>query len=169
MTRLKYSYKTVLFFVLFFLATTVQAQTGNHNNEDKGAAIQRMLDTKTFVFKAQTALPLRGQVLQLTSEYDMRLAGDTLIAFLPYFGRAFSAPMSTTEGGINFTTTSFGYNVQPKKRNKGWNVVLTPTDARDTRQLMLNVNKSGFATLLVTSNNRQPISFNGYVTDKSKR
>ena len=38
-----------------------------------------------------------------------------------------------------------------------------------TFRLTLDVSSDGYASLQVTSNNRQPISFNGYVTERKKK
>jgi hypothetical protein len=129
-------------------------------DEDR-ASIQKMIESKNFVFKAQTVLPQRGSVRQLTSDYDLRLLGDSVVSFLPFFGRAYVAPIGSSEGGIKFTSTDFSYVIKNKK--KGWDITILPKDTRDVRQLFLNVTESGYARLQVISNNRDGIAYNGYI------
>lgn len=129
--------------------------------DDKAQQIKNLIESKNYVFKAQTVFPLGGRSRILTSDYDMRILGDSVVAYLPYFGRAYSAPIDPSEGGIHFTSTQYDYKVQFNK--KGWNITILPKDTRDARELSLNVTQSGYATLVVNSNNRQPISFNGYI------
>ncbi|MCS3794954.1 hypothetical protein GGD38_000292 [Chitinophagaceae bacterium OAS944] len=52
------------------------------------------------------------------------------------------------------------------RKKGGWNVTITPKDVQDPRQLTMSIFDNGTASVVVTSYNRQPISFNGYVTDK---
>jgi hypothetical protein len=111
---------------------------------------------------------LGGRFRQLnTSEYDLRIAGDSVISYLPYFGRAYSAPLDPSKSGIQFTSTNFKYEQSPRKKG-GWNILIEPKDANDVRQLTLLVTESGSASLQVISNNRQSISFNGYVAEKNR-
>lgn len=126
--------------------------------EKNAVELQQMIDTKNFIFKAETVSPQSGRTRQLTQEYDLTLSGDKMICFLPYFGRAYSAPVGS-EGGIKFTSTDFNYDVKTVK--KGWEITMRPKDVTDVHQLYLTAFANGKATLQVTSNNRQNISFNG--------
>jgi hypothetical protein len=130
--------------------------------QDKDPALQQAVETKSFVFDAQTVLPAGEAARQISGErYELRVSSDSLMSDLPYFGRAYSAPLDG-EGGIHFTSTRFDYSYKPKKRG-GWDVSIHPKDVMDVRQFLLTISKDGYATLQAQSNNRQPISFNGQV------
>jgi hypothetical protein len=133
--------------------------------KDRKAEIKKIVEAQNYVFKAQTALPTAGAVRQLTSDYDLRVSKDTIVSDLPYFGRAYTAPLNPSEGPLQFTTTKFQYMVSNKKKG-GWNVTITPKDLTDPRELIMTIFDNGSASVVVNSNNRQPISFNGYVTAK---
>lgn len=153
-------------FLLVAIAIALLPQTGfAQNKKDKKAAIKNIVETRNYVFKAQTALPASGSTRQLTSDFDLRVSKDTIISDLPYFGRAYTAPMNPAEGSLRFTSTDFQYAATNKKKG-GWNVIITPKDLQDPRQLTLSIFDNGTASVVVTSYNRQPISFNGYVTAK---
>ena len=128
--------------------------------EKDAAGLQQMFDTKNFIFKAETANPQSGRMRQLTQEYDLTISRDKIVCFLPYYGRAYNAPVSS-EGGIKFTSSEFTYDLKQVK--KGWEVTMIPKDVTDVHQMYLTAFTNGRATLQVTSNNRQNISFNGYV------
>lgn len=121
--------------------------------------IEKNLQEKNFVFKAHSALPMRGSAIQLTSDYELRISGDTITTYLPYYGRAHSAPM-TSEGGIRFTSTNFQYKVT-KRKKESWLVRIQPLDTKDVREMSLQVTGSGYGVLQVSSNSRESISFNG--------
>ena len=103
----------------------------------------------------------------LTSVYDLKVSSDTVVSDLPYYGRAFVAPIDPAEGGIHFTSTQFTYTIKEKKKG-GWDVSIVPKDIHDVREMQLSVSEAGYATLQVTSNNRQLITFTGYLVAKNK-
>ncbi|MCW3081776.1 DUF4251 domain-containing protein [Segetibacter sp.] len=165
----KYLNKFFLLFVASLLCVhlTHAQKSKQDRKEEKMAIIESLVQSKNFVFVAQNALPSTGRNINLTTTYAVRLSSDTVVSDLPYFGRAFVAPMNPSEGGIHFTSTKFTYTTKEKKKG-GWEITILPTDTRDVRQMFLTVSQQGYATLQVLSNNRQSISFNGYITSRSK-
>jgi len=135
---------------------------------DKEAATKQLVESGRYVFIPQSALPLSGHVRQLTPDYNLVVTKDTLEAYLPYFGRAYSAPVNTTDGGIQFVSTSFEYTATPRKKS-GWDISIKPKDYREVQQMQLSVSETGYASLQVISTNRQAISFNGYITEVKKK
>jgi len=152
--------------ILFFMqACGVGAQVPK---KEKQNAVKSMVDSKDYVFKADYVIPMRGTSRSLTSDYDLAVSKDTVKAYLPFFGRAYTAPIDPTQGGIKFTSTDFNYQTKEKKKG-GWQVTIELKDADDVRQLMLDISENGYASLRVTSNNREAISFNGYIKERSIR
>ncbi len=150
-----------------FIAVAIASTAGTHaqNAKDKTEAIKQLVDGQHYVFIAQTALPMGGRIRQLTGvEYDLSVTKTSITAYLPYFGRAYSAPMDPSQSGIQFNSTAFNYTLTLRKKG-GWDVQIKPTDAGDVQQLSLTISTTGYATLQVTSNNRQAISFNGYIDE----
>ena len=171
---MKYTqYFTALFITCFAALTFSQYSTAQTNAEDKSSAkklaFKNMVDSQHFVFVAQSVTPLRGRFRNLTSEYDVRVSKDTLISYLPYFGRAYTAPLDPSETGLNFTSTNFSYSVAPGKK-KSWTITIKPKDYRDVQQFLFTVYDNGSASLNVTSVSRDPISFLGYIEkEKTKK
>jgi len=128
----------------------------------KAAAIKNLVDSQTYVFVAQTALPMSGRTRQLTTDYDLRVTKSSIVSYLPYFGRAYQAPIDPTKGGLQFTSKDFEYTATPGKKG-GWSIQIKPKDYRDVQQMTLSISDNGYGTLQVISTNRQPISFNGYI------
>ena len=132
--------------------------------ETDAATLKSILQNKNFTFRAQSAWPLQGTVVQLTAGYDMRVLQDSINAFLPYFGRAYTACYST-ENWIKFISKKFDYKLKEKHKG-GWELTIKPTDTRDITELTYSISTNGYATLQVISNNRQAISFYGIVEKK---
>jgi hypothetical protein len=138
----------------------------------KVAEIKKMIENGNYVFEANYAIPQTGESRQLTYPYDLRVTKDSVIAYLPYFGRAFLAPSptDTEDGGIKFTSTNFKY-VNEQHKKGGWDILIKPKDTniadwRDVQQLRLNISSEGYASLQVISSNRDPISFEGNIVAK---
>ncbi|MGE5521794.1 MAG: DUF4251 domain-containing protein [Candidatus Dadabacteria bacterium] len=149
-------------FLLLLIAISISSCS---TPKDSTSDIKPLITSKSYIFKAQTALPMGGSVVQLTSPYDLRVSRDSVVAYLPYYGRAYNIDPYSSEGGIKFTSTKFNYKVNEAKKG-GYQVTIVPTDQRDVRQLYLTVYPSGNASLQVSSNNRQPITFEGFVSAK---
>lgn len=152
---------TLLLFLLAFInpSSPLYAQA----TDDKATVIKNLIDSQNYVFKAQSAMPMSGRTRQLTSDYDVKVTKIQVVSYLPYFGRTYTAPINPSDGGIQFTSKDFDYTVSPRKKG-GWDIQIKPKDYRDVQQFSLSVSQNGYATLQVTSTNRQAISFNGYIT-----
>lgn len=164
-------YNKALLILLLALASFTNnygQETNNDKSKNKYAELQNLIISKNYVFVAQTVLPLSGRTINLTTPYDVKVSSDTVVSDLPYFGRAFVAPIDPSEGGIHFTSTHFDYNSKERKKG-GWDITILPKDAKDVRQMLLTVTESGYGTLQVISNNRQQISYNGYVMERKGR
>ena len=106
---------------------------------------------------------MTGKSVQLSPGYDLTVTKDRVTAYLPHFGRATTAPIDPTDGGIKFTSQSFVYNVKPRK-NGGWDVMIDLKDVATVTALTLTFFDNGSATLDVNSNQRDPISFKGTIS-----
>ena len=160
----KHFRKGLALLVSILTLTTYAQDSKKEREKAREDKVQSIINSKDFVFIAQTVVPTGGRTIYLNTAYSLRVSNDTLVADLPYFGRAYSAPINTTGGGIKLTSTEFDLKVQPRKKG-GWDILITPKDARDVRQLFLTASKSGSASLQVTSNNRQAISFSGFIKE----
>ena len=151
--------------VFFFLLLPVISPNIINAQDSKETNIQNLVETQQFVFKAETVSPLRGGTRHLTSDYELKVSKDSLIADLPYFGRAYSAPLDPSKGGIQFTSVNFQYKPEMRKKG-GWNVSIKPKDASGVQQISFIISSNGSATLQVISANRDAISFDGHIVPK---
>lgn len=128
------------------------------------STVSKLIESKNFIFKVQTVMPSGAGNIQVTSDYDIKLYGDSLVTYLPYFGRAYSSGYGDG-GGVNFTSTEFQYKSKTKKKG-GWEITIRPSDTKDVRQVFLSIGETGYGSLQVISNNRQTISYFGYIKAK---
>ena len=140
-----------------------QAQDDHHKKEtDKQAAIKEMIASRQYLFIAESATPMSGHTRQLTPDYTLNVKKDTVEAYLPYFGRAFTATIGSADVGIQFKSSDFEYTDREEK-DGGWNVTIKPKGVSDADLLVLHISTNGYTTLQVNSNMREMISFYGYI------
>lgn len=132
---------------------------------------QMILDTN-FVFHARNANPMAGGNIILNYNYTLTVKSDSIIGWLPYFGRSFSAPLNPSDGGVKFTTTKYKYDIKPNKKKSTYQIHIVPKDlsmfatVSDVQQIWMNVGTSGYATVQIVSNTRTPISYTGTIEKK---
>jgi hypothetical protein len=162
MKKLQLIFTTIIF--LFVLNSThVIAQSSKQQKQNqKEQKINDLIKSQHYSFIPQTVLPSRGPSKTLTYDYELKIKNDTLISYLPYFGRAYSVSIASTENPLDFKTTDFTYNITDQK-NGGWDILIKTKNTGDPRQLILSVSKDGYASLQIISTNRESISFNGYI------
>jgi hypothetical protein len=156
--------RSIRFLLSAFLLSFLFSQCSSSKKAVKLTSdeINSMVNSSQFVFVADRVTPLRGRSRFLTSYYDVVVKKDSLTTFLPFFGRAFQAPMDPSKGGIQFTSTNFTYNVTTKNNNE-WNVLIKPNDYQDVQQLYFNIFDNGTASLNVVNSQRDGISFSGHI------
>ena len=163
----KYSFSVIISALLLALLLPA-GMMAQKKDSIKAAAIREMVTNQQYTFKAQTASPLAGRLRQLTTDYDLKVSKEQIVAYLPYFGRAYSAPLDPSKGGIQFTSKDFDYKLTERKKG-GWNVSIKTKDLAEAQQMELTIFSDGTASLQATSTNRQSISFNGYITTDKKK
>lgn len=148
----------------FIPAIAIAQQTAKQTKEAASeSALKDRIESKTYTFNATYALPLRGGQRYLTSEYDLRITSDSVIAYLPYFGQTYQeAPLTPEESGVMFTSTKFDYTVKPQKKG-GWLITIIPSSVKFVSKMQLEVYKNGSANLMVQSNFRDEINFSGEI------
>lgn len=157
---------TFLLLSLAALPYLVNAQSRITEKEHKKEIILGKINDQHFVFKPRNVIPMRGRSRNIsTDNYDLKITPDTITAYLPYFGRAYVAPMDPSKGGIQFTSVKFQY-IKIIAKKGGWNIVIRPDDVSAVQQLTLSISSDGYASLQVTSTHRDPISFNGIIEEK---
>nr|WP_276902902.1 DUF4251 domain-containing protein [Pedobacter kyonggii] len=146
----------------------------------------KIVADKNYTFVANTALPMSnndinrvlammpgsqgGGSINLTgSQYDVKVTKDSIVAYLPYYGRSFSAPMDPTQGGIKFTSKDFTYTESKNKKGLYTIQINTKDVKRENYRFTINISTNGYASLTASSMNKQPIIFNGYLDEPKKQ
>lgn len=121
-----------------------------------------------FKFKATHAYPQNYKSIYLSTFYDVKVSPDTVQAYLPYYGRAYTAPMDPSEGGIKFISTDFKYEIEKGKKAGNWLIKIRTADTTRPFELSFDLWDNGTGRLTVQDRNRQNISFQGNIETEKK-
>ena len=148
--------------MVFLSIVLINCSSSRNTTTLEKGMIEEMIRNQSFIFVAERMNPLRGRSRILTSSYDVRVNNDSLVSFLPYFGRAYSAPIDPTKVGTQFTSTNFTYQVGKEKNNR-WLISITPKDVSTIQQLLFTIFDNGTTSLSITSTSKDQISYEGYL------
>ena len=158
--------KTCLLFVFSLSSLLVWSQeTKEEKKAAKEAQIKGLAERKNFKFFAETMNPSKGRVRQIAGQnYYLTVSPDSVISDLPYFGRAYSAPIGNSDVGMKFIVTEYDYEISERKKG-GYTIIISPKSG-DARKITLTMGSEGNTTLNIISNNRETITYNGYIDER---
>ncbi len=103
--------------------------------------------------------PMRGKSKMLSYGYSVEVKGDTLVSYLPYFGRAYNVPYGGGKA-LNFTAPIRGY--REGRLKKGLTRIEIATQNEEDQYLYtLDIFDNGRATIDVVARERENIRFDG--------
>lgn len=143
-------------------------------------AVTALVNSHDFSFHAQRANPVNYDVINIANSlpnapgtrifdltggnYSIDIKPNNLEVALPYFGRVFNPTYgNTTQSSYRFTSKDFIVNKSQNKKGS-WIVRIKTNDVRTVDEIIIEISKSGRALTSIRSNDRQPISYDGYIT-----
>lgn len=150
-------------FILICLQGFSQSE-GEQKKQGQFNQLKSQMDARKFRFHALSATSMKGMTRQLTSDYFLTLNKDSLSVELPYYGRSFTTNYPPTDLTTEFKTTQFSYNSDTLKKG-GWDITIVPKNQANASKISLSITTSGYCTVRVNSNSREPISYYGTITD----
>lgn len=139
--------------------------------------VDTLVNSQEFTFHAERANPTNydvinvmnsmpnataTRILNLNGDYTIDVSKNTLDVVLPYFGRLFN-PTYGSDNSYRFTSKDF--TVNKTQNNKGkWTLKFKPKDAKNVDEVNIEIFKNGKAFVSMRSNDRQPISYDGYIS-----
>ena len=177
----------VLFVTLFIASSTIYSQSRAERKkakkeriEKKYAESKQLIDSKSFLFEAEWANPvgdeatsmgrrMKGGVMVFQGNkiaieddgYYVEFKGNNIDMFLPYFGRVFLPSGYNSENGLIHTGKFSDLDIKHNDKKKRTIIKLSVKSSNDNHKLNLTVNAGGGTVLVVTSTNRQAISYDG--------
>ena len=129
----------------------------------RAQAVEKALADRHYSIDVQMMYPQRGPAKNISGNYSLEVKGDTLVSYLPYFGRAFQVPYGGGKG-LDFIAVIGEYSAV--KDAKGQTLVtIKVTNEEDTYLYQLGIFDNGSTTIDVQPTQREPISFSGMMAD----
>ena len=154
--------KKLLSSIFLLCATMVLMACGTltaAQQAERALAVENALQSRHYTVDVQMMYPNRGVGRNVTSNYSLEVKGDTLVSYLPYFGRAYSVPYGGGKA-LNFTAPIKRY--QSAKGSKGRTLVdLVIDNEEDVITYHIEVFDNGQTTIDVIAREREPISYSG--------
>ena len=103
---------------------------------------------------------------QSKSLYSLEIRNDSVISYLPYYGRAYSIPYGGGNG-LNFKAPLKEYNMKLDKKGNSV-ITFTARNPEDKFDFRVKVYSNGSTSIDVNMQNRQSISFQGELDVKEE-
>lgn len=142
------------------------AQSKREKKEQKEKAVKELIDQRQFSIEVDRALPMTGRAVNLTSSYSLEVRGDSVISYLPYFGRAYNLPYGGGEG-LRFEEQLTDYDLSYDKKGTA-KIKFESRTKEDNFTFNVEVFPNGRSTINVTPVNRQGITFHGEISVPEK-
>lgn len=154
--------RNIFIFTIVSLFVFSCKTTDSLSKEERITQIREKVENQSYIFKAQRAVPISGRSIDIGASYYLKVSKDTISVYLPYYGRAYSAPMSNDDAGVKFTSTDFEYLISPEKKGVR-DIHIKTSNNGSAYQLYLNISNGGETTLSIQDNRRQRISYYGQI------
>ncbi|GAB1451144.1 DUF4251 domain-containing protein [Draconibacterium sp.] len=124
--------------------------------------IKSIIDSKTFVFKAYSVIPSNEKVKTLTSDFGIEVRIDSIFSYMPYFGNAYSRDYTSfKDSPMGFAQPMDSY--KKLKTKSGYDIEIKVNNLNDVIELTFHISKTGDASVVASSLNRQSISYVGEI------
>ena len=128
---------------------------------EKERVVREIVDSGRIKIDVDRAVPMAGRSVNLTSPYSLEIHGDSILSYLPYFGRAYSAPYG---GGEGLTFKEVATEKEQTSEKKGSSEIKFRVKTKeDVYMFRVEVYPNGSVTINVTPVNKQAITFYGDV------
>ena len=155
--------KKFIFYIFITCLTigSISLSAAQNKDIDKEKDIVTLIDNKEYIINVSSALPLKGPYIHLTSNYYIKMCNDSVSVYLPYYGRAYSAPYCGGEGGIKSNGKYANYKQTINKKKNKYTISFSVNSKEDKYEFLIDIFLSGDVYIHVQSRNKQSISFNG--------
>ena len=133
---------------------------------EQAKAVKTALQERNYQIAVNRMYPSRGASKIVSSGYTVEVRNDSLISYLPYFGRAYDVPYGGGNG-LNFSAPIRNYKESQTKSDLR-HIEIDVKNDEDTYLYTLDIFDNGSADINVRSRQREPISFSGEMVFEQK-
>jgi len=156
--------KASLLIIIFVLSGLSQARAQKTDKKDEQfKEMAALIESGRYMFTVHSVQPSGSGTINVSAGYTLEAKDSIFIAQLPYFGRAYSASYGG-DGGIVFEASPEHLNITLNEKKRMVNVKFEIRGKNDKYDLYLSTGSSGYASLSINSQNRQPVTYSGIVS-----
>lgn len=134
-------------------------QSKKELKEQKALEVKELINSGRYTIEVDRAIPMNGKQVNLTSMYNLELRGDSAVSYLPYFGRAYTAPYGGGNG-LRFDESIKDLELSYDKKGTA-KVKFSVRTSEDNYTFNVQVFSNASAIINVTPVNKQGITFYG--------
>ncbi|ASW75526.1 hypothetical protein IQ37_16310 [Chryseobacterium piperi] len=165
--------------LIFVFGLLVFFQSCSSQNTVSSKITDALVNSQEFTFHAERANPTNYDVInivnsmpnststrifQLDGTYTIELKNNVVNVTLPYFGRLFNPTYGNNDkNSYRFSSKDFTVNKSQNKKGN-WIVKIKPNDVSNVSEIIIEVYKNSKAFTSIRSNDRQPITYDGYIS-----
>lgn len=155
--------KKMLFVMVMSLAVCACSSLTQAERAERDAktalAVENALAERRYKVEISMMHPRRGSAVHVSRDFSLEVKGDTLVSYLPYFGRAYNVPYGGGKG-LNFTAPISEYHTA-KDHNGATLITMQAVNEEDIYSFRLLIFPNGSSSIDLTSREREPISYSG--------
>lgn len=150
---------TVMAVMMLVACSTLTSAEKAERQAKRAQAVEQALAARHYRVSVNMMYPRNGKAKSVSSDYGLEVKGDTLVSYLPYFGRAYNVPYGGGKG-LNFTETLTEYHSQ-KLSNGATQVLIKVKNEEDVYNFTLEIFDNGSTSIDLNSRERESINYSG--------
>lgn len=149
--------------VILFACPFLSSASGSETIADDFEGTAALIESGNFQFTVRSASPTGGRTVQITSSYVMKASEGIYEAHLPYFGRVYSGGYGDG-GSVEFKGEPEDLEITRNDKRERISLKFSIRTVSEKYDIKLEVGKSGYGNLIVSSPKRQTISYKGLIS-----
>ena len=149
----------VLFTIALAACSSLTSAEKAERDEKTAQAVEKVLAERRYKVEISMMNPRRGGTVNVSPDFSLEVKGDTLVSYLPYFGRAYSVPYGGGKG-LNFTAPISEY-YSAKGRKGATLITMKAANEEDVYSFRLEIFTNGSTSIDLTARERESISYSG--------
>ena len=154
-------YLMVLLAMMLVACSSLTPAEKAEKRAKRAQAVEQALAARHYRVSVNMMYPRNGKAKTVSSDYGLEVKGDTLVSYLPYFGRAYNVPYGGGKG-LNFTETFTDYHSK-KLSNGATQVLIKVKNEEDVYDFILEIFDNGSTSIDMNSRERESINYSGNI------
>lgn len=154
-------YLMVLLAMMLVACSSLTPAEKAERRAKRAQAVEQALAARHYRVSVNMMYPRNGKAKTVSSDYGLEVKGDTLVSYLPYFGRAYNVPYGGGKG-LNFTETFTEYHSK-KLSNGATQVLIKVKNEEDVYEFILEIFDNGSTSIDMNSRERESINYSGNI------